>query len=840
VGAGNGSLLFNADGSYTFTPGSDFDALADGASRDVTFTYTATDDKGGVSAPKTVTITVSGTNDVPVASDDSKGTGENAVLSSSVPAATDVDGTIASYTLGTGVGAGNGSLLFNADGSYTFTPGSDFDALADGASRDVTFTYTATDDKGGVSAPKTVTITVSGTNDVPVASDDSKGTGENAVLSSSVPAATDVDGTIASYTLGTGVGAGNGSLLFNADGSYTFTPGSDFDALADGASRDVTFTYTATDDKGGVSAPKTVTITVSGTNDVPVASDDSKGTGENAVLSSSVPAATDVDGTIASYTLGTGVGAGNGSLLFNADGSYTFTPGSDFDALADGASRDVTFTYTATDDKGGVSAPKTVTITVSGTNDVPVASDDSKGTGENAVLSSSVPAATDVDGTIASYTLGTGVGAGNGSLLFNADGSYTFTPGSDFDALADGASRDVTFTYTATDDKGGVSAPKTVTITVSGTNDVPVASDDSKGTGENAVLSSSVPAATDVDGTIASYTLGTGVGAGNGSLLFNADGSYTFTPGSDFDALADGASRDVTFTYTATDDKGGVSAPKTVTITVSGTNDVPVASDDSKGTGENAVLSSSVPAATDVDGTIASYTLGTGVGAGNGSLLFNADGSYTFTPGSDFDALADGASRDVTFTYTATDDKGGVSAPKTVTITVSGTNDVPVASDDSKGTGENAVLSSSVPAATDVDGTIASYTLGTGVGAGNGSLLFNADGSYTFTPGSDFDALADGASRDVTFTYTATDDKGGGECAQDGDHHRERHQRRAGGERRQQGHRRERGALEQRTGGHRRRWHDRQLHAGDGRGRRQRQPAVQRRRQLHLHPGQRL
>jgi hypothetical protein len=100
--------------------------------------------------------------------------------------------------------------------------------------------------------------------------------------------------------------------------------------------------------------------------------------------------------------------------------------------------------------------------------------------------------------------------------------------------------------------------------------------------------------------------------------------------------------------------------------------------------------------------------------------------------------LADGASRDVTFTYTATDDKGGVSAPKTVTITVSGTNDVPVASDDSKGTGENAVLSSSVPA------------------------------------------------------------------------------------------------------GHRRRWHDRQLHAGDGRGRRQRQPAVQRRRQLHLHPGQRL
>ncbi|WP_327196220.1 tandem-95 repeat protein [Vibrio fluvialis] len=65
-----------------------------------------------------------------------------------------------------------------------------------------------------------------------------------------------------------------------------------------------------------------------------------------------------------------------------------------------------------------------------------------------------------------------------------------------------------------------------------------------------------------------------------------------------------------------------------------------------------------------------------------GSLTFNADGSYTFTPGSDFDDLPAGDSRDVTFTYTATDNNGGVSEPKTITITVTGTNDVPVAKDD--------------------------------------------------------------------------------------------------------------------------------------------------------------
>ncbi|OLO06264.1 hypothetical protein BTW08_18740, partial [Salinicola sp. MH3R3-1] len=69
----------------------------------------------------------------------------------------------------------------------------------------------------------------------------------------------------------------------------------------------------------------------------------------------------------------------------------------------------------------------------------------------------------------------------------------------------------------------------------------------------------------------------------------------------------------------------------------------------------------------------------TDVGTGNGTLNFNADGSYTFTPGADFDSLAAGESRDVTFSYTATDNDGGVSEPKTVTITVTGTNDEPVA-----------------------------------------------------------------------------------------------------------------------------------------------------------------
>ncbi|PWU30949.1 hypothetical protein DK254_06465, partial [Pseudomonas sp. RW407] len=134
-----------------------------------------------------------------------------------------------------------------------------------------------------------------------------------------------------------------------------------------------------------------------------------------------------------------------------------------------------------------------------------------------------------------------------------------------------------------------------------------------------------------------------------------------------FDSLPAGVSRDVTFTYQAKDDSGALSAPQTITITVSGTNDAPVAQAGSATTEENTILNGQVPAASDVDGTIASYQLATDVGTGNGTLTFNSNGGYTFDPGHDFDSLPAGVSRDVTFTYQAKDDSGALSAPQTIT-----------------------------------------------------------------------------------------------------------------------------------------------------------------------------
>jgi VCBS repeat-containing protein len=158
-----------------------------------------------------------------------------------------------------------------------------------------------------------------------------------------------------------------------------------------------------------------------------------------------------------------------------------------------------------------------------------------------------------------------------------------------------------------------------------------------------------------------------------GSLEENGDGTWTYTPANDFN------DQDVEIEFAVSD--GVAEDLATALIDVTPVNDVPVASGSSNSTDEDTViLAASVPAASDADGTIASYALGDDVAEGN--LTFNADGSYSFDPAGAFDDLAPGESRDVSFTYTATDNDGGVSDPATVTITVTGTNDAPQASDD--------------------------------------------------------------------------------------------------------------------------------------------------------------
>ncbi|MBR9909145.1 MAG: tandem-95 repeat protein, partial [Gammaproteobacteria bacterium] len=640
------------------------------------------------------------------------------------------------------------------------------------------FTYTAIDDSGtgnATSTSATVTVTVTGTNDQPSASAVAISADEDgATVDGTFVVAGDAD-TTDSHTFDITSAPSEGSVVNNNDGTFTFDPGSDFQDLADGETRDVTFTYTAIDDSGtgnATSTSATVTITVTGTNDQPIAGAVAISADEDgATVDGTFVVAGDAD-TTDSHTFDITSAPGEGSVVNNNDGTFTFNPGSDFQDLADGETRDVTFTYTAIDDSGtgnATSTSATVTVTVTGTNDQPTASAVSISADEDgATVDGTFVVAGDAD-TTDSHTFDITSAPSEGSVVNNNDGTFTFDPGSDFQDLANGETRDVTFTYTAIDDSGtgnATSTSATVTVTVTGTNDQPSARAVAISVDEDgATVDGIFVLAGDAD-TTDNHTFDITSAPSEGSVVNNNDGTFTFDPGSDFQDLADGETRDVAFTYTAIDDSGtgnATSTSVTVTVTVTGTNDQPTA---------GAVAISADEDGATVDGTFVltgdadttdTHTFDITSAPAEGSVVNNNDGTFTFDPGSDFQDLADGETRDVTFTYTATDDSGtgnATSTAATVSITVTGTNDQPTAGAVAISADEDgATVDGTFVVAGDAD-TTDSHTFDITSAPAEGSVVNNNDGTFTFDPGSDFQDLADGETRDVTFTYTVIDNSG--------------------------------------------------------------------------------
>jgi VCBS repeat-containing protein len=146
--------------------------------------------------------------------------------------------------------------------------------------------------------------------------------------------------------------------------------------------------------------------------------------------------------------------------------------------------------------------------------------------------------------------------------------------------------------------------------------------------------------------------------------LINAcgtDGSFTYNPNGQFEYLQAGNSTTDSFTYTVSDGYGG-NDTATVTITINGVNDPPVAVNDSATTNEDTpVIIDVLDNDSDVDGdtlTVDSVTQGA-----NGSVINNG-GNVTYTPALNFTGID-------SFTYTINDGHGGTdTATVTVNVTV--------------------------------------------------------------------------------------------------------------------------------------------------------------------------
>ncbi|MGH8665118.1 MAG: cadherin-like domain-containing protein, partial [Burkholderiales bacterium] len=284
-----------------------------------------------------------------------------------------------------------------------------------------------------------------------------------------------------------------------------------------------------------------------------------------------------------------------------------------------------------------------------GGNAVPVAEDDTAAVAEDASVAIDLLANdTDVDGDALAVEIVTG--PEHGSAIVEADGTVTYTPQANFfgsDA----------FTYRVFD--GQVSSDvATVAIEVNAVDDAPSAQPLSVQTDEDAsVVIDLAAAVSDIDTDAAALSLEIVTAPMHGTLSANPDGTYTYTPATDYFG-PDG------FTYRAVD--GSLTSDvANVEIALAPVNDAPVADDESYVLFEGQTLN--VAAAqgllvgdTDADGDALSVAFFTD--PQHGTVQVFDDGSFVYTPQAGFEGL-DG------FSYRVADGFGG-EAVGTVTLEV--------------------------------------------------------------------------------------------------------------------------------------------------------------------------
>ncbi|HCG8743907.1 TPA: tandem-95 repeat protein, partial [Vibrio parahaemolyticus] len=241
IDKGNGTLVDNGDGTWTFTPQIDDDT-------EVSFTFDIIDDEDLV-VSGSANLDILPINDAPNAKNDVITTEEDTAVTIDVLVNdSDVEGDVLSIQSAS-VPSEQGSVGI-VDGKLVFTPAENFNGEA-------TITYIVTD--GDLTDEAKVTVTVTPVNDSPVAVDDTTSIQEDTAVTIDVLTNdTDVDGDKLSIESAS-VPKEQGTVEV-VDGKLVFTPAENFNG-------DAEITYTVTD--GELTDEAKVTVTVNPVNDVP-------------------------------------------------------------------------------------------------------------------------------------------------------------------------------------------------------------------------------------------------------------------------------------------------------------------------------------------------------------------------------------------------------------------------------------------------------------------------------------------------------------------------------------------------------------------------------------------
>ncbi|EML0898342.1 tandem-95 repeat protein [Vibrio parahaemolyticus] len=620
IDKGNGTLVDNGDGTWTFTPQIDDDT-------EVSFTFDIIDDEDLV-VSGSANLDILPINDAPNAKNDVITTEEDTAVTIDVLVNdSDVEGDVLSIQSAS-VPSEQGSVGI-VDGKLVFTPAENFNGEA-------TITYIVTD--GDLTDEANVTVTVTPVNDSPVAVDDTVSTQEDTVVTIDVlPNDSDVDGDKLSIQSAS-VPEAQGKVEI-VEGKLVFTPAENFNG-------DAEITYTVTD--GQLTDEAKVTVTVNPVNDAPIIKVDAvESITEDAVNTDTVVATLtvrDTDTPEDQLTV---------SLENNSNGYFVLV-GNEVKLTQAGVAavnndelnlKDLTISASVSD---GVNptANDSDSLVVNRVNDAP--------TVENAIADQ------ELSEDFATYTIDLNDAfkdsdsalnfsvSGNSNVLVSIEnGIATISPTADWNGSE-------TLTFTATD-PSGESISQTVNFTVAPVADI---------VADKATVVEDTPTIIKVlgndtfegDGKVVS--LDTNNGPANGTVSVNPDGSVTYTPNDNY------VGKD-TFTYVVT--SGGVSESTTVNVDVTPVNDAPVAKDDTAITDEDTPVTIDVlPNDTDIDGDKLSIQSAT-VPEAQGKVEI-VDGKLVFTPAENFNGPAE-------ITYTVTD--GQLTDEAKVTVTVNPVNDAP-------------------------------------------------------------------------------------------------------------------------------------------------------------------
>ena len=688
-----GVMAMAPDGTYTYTIDNadpDTNGLALGETRTETFTVYVSDGRGGL-ATQEITVTLTGTNDRPELSianaaqgihedtasvggtfavqDPDSDSGQNQTFhiegGSNTPAA---DGT--SPSDGSHSATGSTDATFTTDygkltldpatGQWTYALNNASDKVQQlnaGETKVETFEVTVTDEHGATST-QTITVTITGTNDIPVIDTDQSNFHLDFKEQGVYQPSENGDGNTPTTPGGTGEGQHQTGTL----SGKIFASDADKENGAGSTEHDVNKLNFHVEHAGSSLTDGGASTTVTGTG--------TPGTGD----------------VVYAYT------SAYGTLTFRADGSYEYTlnnknpgeAGADGNAvnnLALGQTVTETFTVYVTDAQTGRSVPQTITVTINGTNDVPT------------------------------------LDLSNDNLndLLGGDGNLH--------VVEDGVGRDNA--NTPTDDPGKENTPFTGHTTDTGTasgNDVDAghilhfgaAAGDRTGEAfDPSVFNTADSTAT---GGAASSVV---AGGQYGSLTINSNGSYTYAMKGEgenvsfeldgktytsLDQLAEGDTIYETFTIYVRDEHNAWTA-KTVTVAIHGTNDIPTlditGSDwnitqggDLSIDGTFTVTDNDRDAGTDQAFHIAGGkdTSGTGTDGAHGTdgdtnatfttdygtlTLDPATGQWTYEANPDaIKGLGKDETKIETFEVTVTDEHGATST-QTITVTLNGINDAP-------------------------------------------------------------------------------------------------------------------------------------------------------------------